>query len=71
MSMMNLPENGTVTIYDGNGLEVWRKNIGTQPAMNWNGDNQSGGQVMSGVYYVVTTDAAGDVFDQRPIMIVN
>ncbi len=69
--MMNLPENGTVSIYDGNGLEVWRKDVGTQTAMNWNGENKNGTQVMSGVYYVITTNAGGDVFDQRPIMIVN
>ena len=71
LSMMNLPENGKVTIYDGNGLEVWRKDVGTQTAMNWNGENRNGSQVMSGVYYVITTDAGGEVFDKRPIMIVN
>jgi len=71
LSLMNLPENGKVTIYDGNGLEVWRKEIGTQTAMNWNGENQNGSQVMSGVYYVITTDSGGQVFDKRPIMIVN
>ncbi len=71
LSLMNLPENGRVAIYDGNGLEVWRKEIGTQTAMNWNGENQNGSQVMSGVYYVITTDSGGQVFDKRPIMIVN
>jgi hypothetical protein len=71
LSMMNLPVNGKVTIYDGNGLEVWRNDIGTQTAMNWNGENQTGSQVMSGVYYVITTDSGGQVFDKRPIMIVN
>jgi hypothetical protein len=71
LSLMNLPENGAVAIYDGNGLEIWRKEVGTQTAMTWNGENQSGGSVMSGVYYVVTLDSAGDVFDRRPIMIVN
>ncbi len=71
LSMMNLPENGSITIYDGNGLEVWRKDVGTQTAMNWNGENKNGVQVTSGVYYVVTTNAGGDVFDKRPIMIVN
>jgi hypothetical protein len=71
LSMMNLPENGKVTIYDGNGLEVWRKEIGTQTAMNWDGVNQNGSPVMSGVYYVITTDGGGKVFDKRPIMIVN
>ena len=71
LSMMNLPENGTVTIYDGNGREVWREDIGTQTTMRWNGENQNGSQVMSGVYYVITTDGGGDVFDKRPIMIVN
>ena len=68
---MNLPENGSVTVYDGNDLEVWRQNIGTQTALNWDGVNHSGTQVASGVYYVITTDAAGDVYDKRPIMIVN
>jgi hypothetical protein len=71
LSMMNLPENGKVAIYDGNGLEVWSKDVGTQTAMNWNGENRSGSQIMSGVYYVITTDSAGKVFDKRPIMIVN
>lgn len=71
LSMMNLPEDGTVTIYDGNGLAVWRENIGTETAMNWNGKNQNGNEVMSGIYYVITTNAGGDVFDKRPIMIVN
>ncbi len=63
---MNLPENGRVKIYDGNGLEVWRNKIGTQAAMNWNGS-----QVMSGVFYVIMPDSGGEVFDKRPIMIVN
>ncbi len=71
MSMMNLPENGRVTIYDGNGSEVWQKEIGPQTAMNWDGENMNGSQVMSGVYYVITTDSGGNVFDKRPIMIVN
>jgi hypothetical protein len=71
LSMMNLPENGAVTIYDGNGLEVWRKDIGMDTAMEWNGETHSGGPVMSGVYYVITTDSAGKVQDKRPIMIVN
>ena len=71
LSLMNLPENGRVTIYDGNGLEVLSKDVGTQTAMNWNGENRNGSQIMSGVYYVVTTDSGGEVFDKRPIMIVN
>ncbi len=71
LSLMNLPENGKVAIYDGNGLEVWSKDIGMQHAMYWDGENRNGSQVMSGVYYVVTTDSGGEVFDKRPIMIVN
>ena len=71
LSLMNLPENGRVAIYDGNGLEVWSEDVGTQTAMNWDGENRNGSQVMSGVYYVITTDAGGEVFDKRPIMIVN
>jgi hypothetical protein len=71
LSLMNLPENGRVAIYDGNGLEVWQKDVGTQTAMSWDGDNRNGSQVMSGIYYVITTDAGGEVFDKRPIMIVN
>ena len=71
LSLMNLPENGRVAIYDGNGLEVWSNDVGTQTAMNWDGENRNGSQVMSGVYYVITTDAGGEVFDKRPIMIVN
>jgi hypothetical protein len=39
--------------------------------MSWDGENMNGSQVMSGVYFVVTTDASGDVYDRRPIMIVN
>jgi hypothetical protein len=71
LSLMNLPEEGKVSIYDGNGSEVWSKNVGTQTAMNWDGQNKNGSAVMSGVYYVITTDASGNVFDKRPIMIVN
>ncbi len=71
LSMMNLPENGSVAIYNGNGLEVWRKDVGTQTAMNWNGENNNGAQVTSGVYFVITTDEGGNVFDKRPLMIVN
>lgn len=71
LSMMNLPENGRVTIYDGNGLEVWQKDVGTQTEIAWNGENRNGSQVTSGVYYVVTTDDGGAVYDKRPIMIVN
>jgi len=71
LSLMNLPEDGRVAIYDGNGLEVWSRDVGTQTALNWNGENRNGSDVMSGVYFVVTTDSGGNVFDKRPIMIVN
>jgi len=71
LSLMNLPENGKVAIYDGNGIEVWSGDVGTETRINWNGENKNGNRIMSGVYYVVTTDSGGTVSDKRPIMIVN
>jgi hypothetical protein len=71
LNIQNLPQNGSVAVYNGNGLEVWSKNLGTETSLVWNGINRSGSRVMSGVYYVITKDSGGEVLDNTPIMIVN
>jgi len=71
LTLTNLPEDGSVAIYDSNGLEVYAADIGTATTMSWDGRNSQGSPVMSGVYYVVTKDSGNTVTDRRPIMIVN
>ena len=71
LSLDNLPAGGSVTIFNENGLEVWSEKIGIDTSIDWNGNNLQGSPVMSGVYYVVTKDANGDVIENRSIMIVN
>jgi hypothetical protein len=66
-----LPMGGSATIYSETGLEVWHHEAGETDSMSWNGTNNDGSRVMSGVYYLVIKDANGAVFDKRPIMIVN
>ncbi len=71
MSMHNLPADGTVTVINGNGLEVWQSGVGSSTSLTWNGSNNQGTQVMSGVYYVLVRDSGGEFVERRPIMIVN
>jgi hypothetical protein len=66
-----LPPGGSATVYSETGLEVWHHEAGETDSMSWNGTNNDGSRVMSGVYYLVIKDANGAVFDKRPIMIVN
>ena len=71
LTLLNLPEGGSVTIYNGNGLEVYSAEVGEETSMTWDGKNSQGSPVMSGVYYVVTKDSQDKVTEKRPIMIVN
>ena len=71
LTLHNLPEGGSVTIYNGNGLEIYSAEVGAATSMTWDGKNSQGSPVMSGVYYVVTKDSQDKVTDKRPIMIVN
>ena len=67
----NLPQGGSVTIYNENGLEVWQQKVPSSGSITWEGINNQNSPVMSGVYYVLTKDAEGAVVDKRPIMIVH
>jgi hypothetical protein len=68
----NLPEGGSATIYSESGVEVTHlEPRPNETGVRWDGTNTSGSRVMSGVYYVVIRDAKGNVFDKRPIMVVN
>jgi hypothetical protein len=69
--MNNLPEGGTITVFNENGLEVWNRRIGGETSITWDGTNMRGDSVMSGIYYVLITDAGGDVVDKRSLMIVH
>ncbi|MDD3643557.1 MAG: FlgD immunoglobulin-like domain containing protein [Candidatus Krumholzibacteria bacterium] len=71
LSLVNLPEDGQVAIYNRNGIEVWSENVGPATEMSWDGVNKNGTMVASGVYYVITKDAGGSIVNKRPIMIVN
>jgi hypothetical protein len=67
----NLPENGSATIYSESGVEVKHIDAENNTLISWDGTNAAGSKVMSGVYYVIIKDAKGDVYDKRPIMVVN
>lgn len=71
LSLVNLPEGGSVAIFNENGREIWKHDVGTVTATTWDGRNNQGSPVMSGVYYVVTKDSSGKAVNKRPIIIVN
>ena len=60
-----------MTVVNGNGMEIWSRDIGTETNFTWDGSNNQGSPVMSGVYYVIVKDAGGSVVERRPIMIVH
>ena len=71
MSMKGLPPNGAVRIFNSNGMEIHKETVTGSTSINWNGTNQNGNKVMSGIYYVVVENSTGEVTSRKPIMIVN
>lgn len=71
LTFANLPLDGSVTIFNENGLQIWMEDVGSESTIIWDGSNQQGIRVMSGVYYVIVKDSKGDVVEKRPIMVVN
>ncbi len=72
MTIDGVPAGGAVAIYNESGLEVWRKNnTGTGTVLDWDGNNQQGSAVTSGIYYVVAKSENGKVFSRKPIMVVH
>ena len=71
MSMRGLPLNGAVRIFNSNGMEIHKETVTGSTSINWNGTNQNGNKVMSGIYYVVVENSTGEVTSKKPIMIVN
>lgn len=71
MQFDNLPAGGSVAVISGNGLEVWNKKLGSETSTSWDGINNQGSPVMSGVYYVIVKNSSGTVVDKRPVMVVH
>ncbi len=71
MSMKGLPSDGAVRIFNSNGMEIHKETVPATGTINWNGTNHNGSKVMSGIYYVIVEDSAGEVTSKKPIMIVN
>jgi hypothetical protein len=71
MHLSNLPAGGSAVVVNGSGLEVWQAGVGDSTSLTWNGTNNQGQEVMSGVYYVLVRDSGGKIVERRPIMIVN
>jgi hypothetical protein len=69
LNLKNLPLGGSVAIVGGDGLEVYRLPIDAADE-TWNGMNERGNSVMSGIYYAIIKDSGGAVVEKRPIMIV-
>jgi len=70
LTLANLPEGGSIAIFNERGLNVWGGSVPGSP-MLWNGTNWQGAPVASGVYLVVIKDARGSVVEKRSIMILN
>lgn len=71
MSMVNLPGNGSVRIFNSSGTEIYTEDVGGDGEITWDGTNRNGSKVASGVYYVLVNDSKGRTLSKRPIMIVN
>jgi hypothetical protein len=71
MHFDNLPAGGSVTVINGSGLEVWNERLGSETTTTWDGINNQGSPVMSGVYYVIVKNSSGTVVDKRPVMVVH
>jgi hypothetical protein len=70
MLVNNIPQGGSVAVYNDNGVEVWQEYARTGTAVTWDGKNSQGSPVMSGVYYVLVRDSSGNVTAKKPIMLV-
>jgi len=71
LNMLNLPVNGSVRIYNSGGVEVFSEDVGADGEITWDGSNQNGNTVASGVYYVLVNDSKGKTVSRKPIIIVN
>ena|GEM_PF-2626155 len=72
LSMSGLPADGSVSIYNERGQEVWQRRVGsTSTSLDWDGRNGQNSSVSSGVYYVVIKDSGGGVISKKPIMVVH
>jgi len=66
----NIPESGTVTIYDLRGRKVYRRSWSGTTSIVWDGKNEWNTIVSSGRYYIVIKRPDGEVIDKRAILIV-
>jgi hypothetical protein len=70
MTLANLPEGGSVAIYDLAGRKIRDITWGSTTDSSWNGTNAAGSRVASGRYFVVIKNAANGVVHKQAILVV-
>jgi hypothetical protein len=70
LTIVNLPEGGSLTIYDLAGRKVREIAWGATTDSSWNGTNAGGSGVASGRYFVVIRNAASSVVNKQAILVV-
>jgi len=69
MTLMNLPDNGSIAIYDLAGRKVGDIDWSGTDA-SWNGTNAAGSGMASGRYFLLIKNASDRVVEKRAILIV-
>lgn len=70
LNIENLPEDGSLGVYDLRGRRVWMTAWSGQTSLEWDGRNSSDIEIAAGRYFVVIKDDSGTVVDRRVVLAV-